>query len=88
GLFLVRKSNTSGGECIATVPVGVTSSNIGATTATINWTSISNATYDIRYRQTGATSWTTATSNSASYNITGLTATTAYEVQVKSKCQD
>lgn len=88
GFFLVRKSNTSGGECTATVPAGVTSSNTGATTATITWTSISNATYDIRYRQTGTTSWTTVSSNSASYNITGLTAATSYEAQVRSKCQD
>ncbi|WP_369858603.1 choice-of-anchor B family protein [Aquimarina sp. I32.4] len=86
GFFLVRKSG--GGTCIATTPSNLASSNITATTAIVNWNAIASATYDIRYRQTATTSWTTVAANSNSYNITGLSPTTSYEAQVRSKCQD
>ncbi|WP_438426104.1 choice-of-anchor B family protein [Aquimarina macrocephali] len=86
GFFLIRKSAPA--VCQATVPTGVGSSNINATSATINWTSVANATYDLRYRQTGTSSWTTTAVNGTSNTITGLSATTSYEAQVRSKCQD
>ncbi len=86
GFFLIRKSAPA--VCQATVPTGVGSSNINATSATINWTAVSNATYDLRYRQTGTSSWTTTAVNGTSNTITGLSATTSYEAQVRSKCQD
>ncbi|PKV49043.1 putative secreted protein (Por secretion system target) [Aquimarina sp. MAR_2010_214] len=74
--------------CTATVPTGVSSSAIGSDTATINWTAVAGATYDVRYRQTGASSWTTVAASGTSNAITGLSATTAYEAQVRSKCAD
>ncbi|WP_103069133.1 choice-of-anchor B family protein [Aquimarina sediminis] len=86
GFFLVRKSSPA--VCQATVPTGVTPSNIGGNAATISWTAVPNATYDLRYRQTGTSTWTTTTVNGASYTITSLTANTSYEAQVRSKCQD
>nr|WP_233194561.1 GEVED domain-containing protein [Aquimarina sp. I32.4] len=73
---------------MATTPSNLASSNITATTAIVNWNAIASATYDIRYRQTATTSWTTVAANSNSYNITGLSPTTSYEAQVRSKCQD
>ncbi|EZH75129.1 hypothetical protein ATO12_10415 [Aquimarina atlantica] len=86
GFFLIRKSAPA--VCQATVPTGVGSSNINATSATINWTSVANATYDLRYRQTGTSSWITNAVNGTSNTITGLSANTSYEAQVRSKCQD
>ncbi|WP_241507192.1 GEVED domain-containing protein [Aquimarina sediminis] len=74
--------------CVATVPTGVNSSNVAATSATIGWTAVPSATYDLRYRQTGTTSWTTVSVNGTSHNITGLSASTGYEAQVRSKCTD
>ncbi|PKV49046.1 putative secreted protein (Por secretion system target) [Aquimarina sp. MAR_2010_214] len=74
--------------CTATVPTGVSSSAVGSDTATIGWTAVAGATYDVRYRQTGASSWTTVAASGTSNAITGLSATTAYEAQVRSKCAD
>lgn len=67
-------------------PSGLVASNVEATTATINWNSNSAATYDVRYRAIGSTSWTTVSSAANTINITGLLASTAYEAQVRSNC--
>ena len=80
--------NGGSANCTATVPGSVTSSNITATTASVNWDAVPNATYDVRYRQTGTTSWITSAENGTSKIISGLTASTNYEVQVRSKCTD
>jgi len=74
--------------CNATVPAGVGSSNVGSDTATINWTAVAGASFDVRYRQTGTSSWTTQSASGTSYVISGLAATTAYEAQVRSTCSD
>ncbi|MDH7447363.1 fibronectin type III domain-containing protein [Aquimarina sp. 2201CG14-23] len=74
--------------CNATVPAGVGSSNIGSDTATINWTAVPGASFDVRYRQTGTSGWTTQSAGGTSYVISGLSATTSYEAQVRSICSD
>ncbi|WP_299213302.1 S8 family serine peptidase [uncultured Aquimarina sp.] len=74
--------------CNATVPTGVGSSNVGSDTATINWTAVPGASFDVRYRQTGTSTWTTQAGGGTSYVISGLTATTSYEAQVRSTCSD
>ena len=72
--------------CNATVPTGVSTSGVTATGATVNWTAVSGATYDVRYKATSASSWTTVASTTTSQALSGLSASTAYEVQVRSKC--
>ena len=72
--------------CNATVPTGVSSSDVIATEATISWTSVPGATYDVRYRVAGTSSWTTNAVSTNSTTLTGLTAGTEYQVQVRSKC--
>ncbi|MEP0986786.1 S8 family serine peptidase [Ekhidna sp.] len=74
--------------CTATTPTGLSASNVGSSTATLSWSAVSGATYDVRYRQTGTTTWTTQTSSGTSLSLTGLTAQTQYEAQVRSKCSD
>ncbi|NER19025.1 fibronectin type III domain-containing protein [Spongiivirga citrea] len=74
--------------CEATVPANVSAGNVTANGATINWNTVPGASYDVRYRVVGASSWTTITSNGSSTNLTGLTQLTDYEVQVQSKCDD
>ncbi|EZH74674.1 hypothetical protein ATO12_12975 [Aquimarina atlantica] len=81
-------SNSSDTSCTATVPTGVSSSAVGSNTATIGWTAIASATYDLRYRQTGTNNWTTSAENGTSKVISGLNPSTTYEVQVRSKCAD
>ncbi|OSY87004.1 peptidase S8 [Tenacibaculum holothuriorum] len=72
--------------CNATVPTGVSTSSVTATGASVSWTAVSGATYDVRYRQVGTTSWTTNAVSSTSTSLSGLSASTQYEVQVRSKC--
>jgi len=74
--------------CSATTPTGLASSNVGATTAGLNWSAVSGATYDVRYQQVGAGTWTTNAASGTSVSLTGLTALTQYEAQVRSKCSD
>ncbi|WP_075341610.1 reprolysin-like metallopeptidase [Tenacibaculum agarivorans] len=73
-------------SCTATVPTGVTTSAVSTNGATVSWNTVGGATYDVRYRQVGTSSWTTNNVTSASIALTGLSASTQYEVQVRSKC--
>ena len=65
-------------------------SNIGLTSATNNWGSISNAHhYDIQLRVVATATWlpfNNLSGTSTSYTITGLTAATNYEWQIRSAC--
>jgi len=77
----------SGGvTCNATVPTGLSASNVSTTGATLNWNSVAGATYDVQYRATGTTTWTTVSTATNSTTLSGLTSGTQYEAQVRSKC--
>ena len=59
-----------------------------ATTQPLTWTAPTTGdtpfTYTVQYRETGGSTWNTATTglSSASYTVTGLTASTSYDYQV------
>ncbi len=72
--------------CNATVPTGVTVSGTSAFGATVEWNSVAGATYDFRYRQAGTSSWTTSAESGTTKTLSGLSAATQYQVQVRSKC--
>ena len=73
--------------CIETTPTGLNISNINPTSATLNWDLISPATYDVRYKELTGSVWNeTQDITGSSFNITGLAASTDYEVQVRSRC--
>ncbi len=75
--------------CSADTPTGLSPSNVGTSTATLSWNSVPLATYDIRYRAVGTSTWTTISDISGtSTNLTGLSNDTQYEAQVRSKCPD
>ncbi len=87
--FDISNSNfTIAGQvvCNADIPTGLAASNVATTTATLSWNAVPGATYDLRYRQTGTSTWTTTAVTGISSNISGLTALTQYEAQVRSKC--
>lgn len=68
-------------------PTGMVSSGITTTGATISWSATTGATgYSLRYRVSGATTWTTVSLTSSSYTFSGLTAGTSYEWQVSTTC--
>jgi len=87
--FDISNSNfTIAGQvaCNATVPTGLAASNVGSSTATLSWSAVAGSTYDLRYRLAGTSTWTTNAVTGISSNLTGLTALTQYEAQVRSKC--
>jgi hypothetical protein len=67
------------------VPVSLNVANITDTSATFSWTPVAGATlYHLRYRVTGTTTWTTASINVNTINITGLLANTLYDYACES----
>jgi hypothetical protein len=54
---------------------------------TLSWTPVAGAvSYDIRFRQVGATTWTTFATTTLSRVLNGLLSSTAYEFQGKVRC--
>ncbi|RKE98898.1 immunoglobulin-like domain-containing protein [Ichthyenterobacterium magnum] len=87
--FDISNSNfTISGQvvCNANVPNGLAASSVGSTTATLSWDAVPGATYDLRYRTVGSSSWTTSAVAGISSALTNLSALTQYEAQVRSKC--
>lgn len=74
--------------CNATTPTGLTINGFGSSTASVSWDPVPGASYDLRYRQTGTSTWTTNSVAGSSASLSGLTPETQYEVQVRSKCPD
>ena len=87
--FVINVSCVGGGgsdSCI--VPTGLAVGNLAPTTATANWAAggIETA-WDIQYREHNAPAWgNTIPVQTTSYNITGLTASTQYDVRVRANC--
>ena len=71
------------------VPSGLASSNITSNSATLSWLPITGATsYNIQYRVSSATTWTTTTSNTNSLTLSGLGASTSYQFSVQANCSN
>jgi hypothetical protein len=71
------------------VPTGLASSAITETGATVSWTAVSGAvSYDVNYKAASSSTWISAATatTSTSVNISGLTATTLYDWQVRTNC--
>ncbi|MBT8269812.1 MAG: fibronectin type III domain-containing protein, partial [Bacteroidia bacterium] len=69
-----------------TPPSNLAANNVTGNGATISWDAITGADYDYRYRVVGSPSWTTVNTSNATENLSGLTPSTQYEVQVRSTC--
>ncbi len=74
--------------CNATVPAGVAASSIGPDSATLSWDAVPGASFDLQYRVVGSGTWATLSVNGISSVLSGLTAITQYEAQVRSTCPD
>lgn len=70
-------------------PTGLTATSVTQTTATLNWSAVSGAaSYDVDYKEASTGTWInieTATT-STSVNLSGLTASTLYDWQVRANC--
>ncbi len=70
----------------ATTPINFITSSITNTTATLGWDDTGVSSYDIQYRVNGSSTWINTSSVTNSLDLTGLTASTTYEYQVRSVC--
>lgn len=75
-------------NCVATVPTGLNLTGAGATEASLAWNAVTGATYVVRFRESGTSTWTTGTINGTTATLTGLQTLTDYEAQVRSVCSD
>lgn len=89
--FDISNTNfTIGGAvpCTAVVPTGVVASGITSSGAIISWNAIAGASYTVEYKKASDTIWTSSNTSGTSFTLSGLDATTNYEVKVKSVCAD
>jgi len=86
--FSTSATFTTSAAALCAVPAGLASSTITTTGATVSWTAVSGAvSYDLQYRVNGGTTWTSiAAIATTSRALTGLTANTTYEFQVRTNC--
>lgn len=78
-------NNGGGGNTTCNVPNGLTA-NPSATYALISWAATGAATYEVQYKPNSAASWATKTTSTNAVTIDNLTASTAYQVQVRGVC--
>jgi hypothetical protein len=70
-------------------PSSITVSNVGNTSATVSWTPTGTETsWIVEHKESSASTWTVATATTTSYQLTGLTGLTTYDVRVKADCGD
>ncbi len=73
---------TTAAACNNPAPTGLSSSNIATFSATLSWNPISGASYLLRYRIQGTSSWQSVNVNTNTFSVSGLLASTTYEFQV------
>ena len=86
-MFVQKLNPTSGDNC--PVPAGLVAANITETSADLGWAAVSGVGgYYVRYRESGVNDWivSEAIVTGTTLTISGLTAATPYEFQVKTDC--
>ena len=87
-----RSSLLTSGGCgvagtVCNAPSGRTTSGITAAAAVFGWTAVNAATgYNVRYKTTAATTWTSLNTTATSVAIASLTTCTNYEWQIQTIC--
>ena len=76
-------------DCLPVSALEVTEASVSSTEIPITWTGHNETSWNIRWRKYGTTdTYSTATSTTPSYTITGLTGNTKYEFGVQAGCDE
>ncbi|MDO9186607.1 MAG: N-acetylmuramoyl-L-alanine amidase [Bacteroidia bacterium] len=68
-------------------PFGLSATAITVSGATLNWSAISGATsYNVQYKKSSSSTWTTISAATNSHTISGLTISTAYDFKIQAVC--
>lgn len=68
-------------------PTGLVSGSVTSSSFALSWTAVSGASsYEVQYKAASTSTWTTVTTTTSSYTVSGLTASTAYNYQVRTVC--
>ncbi len=69
-------------------PTGLTATTVENETVTLTWSQEANTadSWQVEYREQGATTWNTMVATTVPYTLTGLTGLTTYEIQVLANC--
>lgn len=68
-------------------PGSLSAGSLTQTSATLSWGAVSGATsYNLQYKTSASGTWTTVSTTSASYALSGLTSATVYNFQVQAVC--
>jgi len=85
--YSTSQFTTSAATTTCNAPTNPSVSSVTSGSATLAWTAASGAnSYDVQYKATNGGSWTTVNSTSTSVTISGLTASTSYDWQVRTNC--
>ena len=77
---------TGGGTTCGTAS-SLSAGSITQTSAVLSWAVVSGATsYNVQYKTSAATTWTTVSTTAASLSLSGLSAATTYNYQVQAVC--
>ena len=76
----------NGGGASCDTPSGLGVSNVTTSSATLSWSSTGADSYDIDYREVGASNWIPLNTSETSYQLTNLSQNTDYEFEIRSVC--
>jgi len=93
-LIRSRVSNASclgtcetGGPLTCNTPSGISTSGVSQTAFTLSWSASPNAvSYDVRYKASSSSTWINSSVTTTSTSISGLSANTTYNYEVRSNC--
>lgn len=84
---LLTSPGCGAGTPTCSTPSGLNAASISNNAALLSWNGASGATFNLRYRNVGASNWTNVNGlSNASYALSGLSTCTAYEWSVQAVC--
>lgn len=85
----IRKFTTPLAGSTCTNPVSQTAGMITSSAATLSWNTVPGAiSYQISYKKSSSSSWTTIGTSATSYRLSSLTAGTNYQFRIRTQCTE